>query len=92
MSKSIDQNKTLFVSVNLGSLLGTKLVRDYFGISVKDANIGSNILVHLAIDEKAKMLSGRYFDNDKGFFTSPHPDALDENKYSHILKSIKSIL
>ena len=92
MAKYIDQSKTVFVSVNPGSLLGTKMVRDYFGISGKDVNIGANILVQLAVDEKIMVLSGKYFDNDKGFFTSPHPDALDEKKCFRIIKSIKSIL
>ena len=44
------------------------------------------------IKHKIMVLSGKYFDNDKGFFTSPHPDALDEKKCFRIIKSIKSIL
>jgi NAD(P)-dependent dehydrogenase (short-subunit alcohol dehydrogenase family) len=92
MAKSIDQNKTVFVSVNPGSLLGTKMVKEGFGIMGKDINIGVEILARLALQEEVLAVSGEYFNNDIGKFSSPHPDALDEKKCSQLLKAMKSIL
>lgn len=92
MTKTIDENKTVFVSVNPGSLLGTKMVKESFGIEGKDINIGADILVRLAVQVEALAVSGKYFDNDRGQFASPHPDALSHNKCSQLIKAIKSIL
>jgi NAD(P)-dependent dehydrogenase (short-subunit alcohol dehydrogenase family) len=92
MTRSVDEKKTVFVSVNPGSLLGTKMVKESFGIKGKDINIGANILVHLAIQEKDLAISGKYFDNDSGQFTSPHENALNEKKCSQLISAIESIL
>ena len=92
MSKSINEKNTVFVSVNPGSLLGTKMVRQSFGIKGKDADIGAKLLVHLATIESAQSISGKYYDNDIGRYTSPHSDALDDRKCSQLVKALKSIL
>ena len=36
--------------------------------------------------------SGKYFDNDIGQFTHPHPDALDSRKCKEIVGVIESVL
>lgn len=51
-----------------------------------------NILVRLALDNEFEDASGKYFDNDKGRFSNPHPDALDDIKCAAITKTIAIIL
>jgi NAD(P)-dependent dehydrogenase (short-subunit alcohol dehydrogenase family) len=36
--------------------------------------------------------SGKYFDNDKGRFALPHPDALDSRKFEKIVDTIEALL
>lgn len=67
----------VFVSVNPGSLLGTKMVREGFGTSGNDIGIGADILRRAAVSDEFKNASGQYFDNDLGRFGSPHPAALN---------------
>ncbi len=92
MGKSIDPNQTVFLSVNPGSLLGTKMVKDGFGIEGKDINIGADILVKMALHQKYNAMSGEYFDNDLSKFTAAHPDVRNKKKLSQIIKAINSTL
>ncbi|SLN13336.1 SDR family NAD(P)-dependent oxidoreductase [Pseudooctadecabacter jejudonensis] len=56
------------VSVNPGSLLASKMVKDGFGIAGNDLNIGADILIRAALGDDFATASGRYFDNDSGDF------------------------
>jgi len=49
-----------------------------------DLRIGAGILCRAAMSDEFAAASGRYFDNDSGQFTSPHPDALNRQKCSKI--------
>lgn len=66
-----------FISINPGSLLATKMVKEGFGIEGKDLNIGADILVRAACEDTFAHSSGMYFDNDAGAFGSPHHAAHD---------------
>jgi len=66
----------LFVSVNPGSLLATKMVREGFGVAGKDVGIGADIVARAALDPDFEGRSGAYFDNDAGRFDDPHPAVL----------------
>ncbi|OUV03066.1 MAG: hypothetical protein CBC42_04620 [Betaproteobacteria bacterium TMED82] len=92
MSNSIDSKETVFLSVNPGSLLATKMVKIAFGIKGKDVNIGANVLVHLAIQEKSQNISGKYYCNDSKQFTSPHQDALNPKNCSNVVKAIDTVI
>lgn len=83
---------TTIIAVNPGSLLGSKMVKEGFGIAGKDVSIGAEILARLATEEEFLHHSGQYFDNDQGHFAEPHPDALNDNKCRQILETIESIL
>lgn len=63
------------VAVNPGSLLATKMVREGFGTSGNDLNIGVDILCRAALSNEFARASGQYFDNDSGRFAAPHSDA-----------------
>ena len=82
----------IFVAVNPGSLLATKMVKEGFGMAGKDIGIGVDILVRAALSDEFAGASGLYFDNDKGQFAPPHPDALDPQKCQDVVRVIEEVL
>lgn len=85
------ENGPLVYSVNPGSLLGTKMVTEGFGMDGNDVNIGADILVRLSL-ENTDAPSGSYFDNDAGRFGAPHPDALDDAKSVEVVSAVKGLV
>jgi len=81
----------IFVAVNPGSMLGTKMVEEAFGVAGKDVRIGSSILTRLALADDAAA-QGAYFDNDAGRFARPHPDALDAAKCAALVDVIEGLV
>lgn len=86
-----DEGPTI-IAVNPRSLLGTKMVKEAFGVAGGDLRIGANILCRLALEDEFTTASGQYFDNDTGQFSSPHPDALNPQKFEEIVNTIEKIL
>jgi NAD(P)-dependent dehydrogenase (short-subunit alcohol dehydrogenase family) len=80
------------VAVNPGSLLATKMVRDGFGTSGNDLNIGVDILIRAALSDEFASASGRYFDNDSGQFAAPHSDAADAQKVSNVVAVVDRVI
>jgi len=80
------------VPVNPGSLLGSKMVKEAFGVAGGDIRIGAEILSRAALSDEFAAASGQYFDNDSGQFSSPHPDALDPRKSEEIVRVIETVL
>lgn len=80
------------VSVNPGSMLGTKMVAEGFGVAGKDVSIGADVLTRLALDEGVESETGRYFDNDAGRWAPPHPDALDARKTNATVAAIAAVV
>ncbi len=80
------------VSVNPGSLLATKMVREGFGMPGHDISIGVDILTRAALSDEFSTATGQYFDNDAGKFGSPHPDALDQQKVREVVDTIEEYL
>ena len=78
MALALKENGPIFIAINPGSLLGTKMVKEGFGVAGKDIRIGAEILLRAALADEFATASGQYFDNDSGRFASPHPDALDD--------------
>eukprot|EP00546_Thalassionema_frauenfeldii_P003624 CAMPEP_0178935894 /NCGR_PEP_ID=MMETSP0786-20121207/24821_1 /TAXON_ID=186022 /ORGANISM="Thalassionema frauenfeldii, Strain CCMP 1798" /LENGTH=277 /DNA_ID=CAMNT_0020614137 /DNA_START=81 /DNA_END=914 /DNA_ORIENTATION=+ len=76
----------ILMSLNPASMIGTKMVREGFGVAGKDIRIGSDILVATSVEESSgphnfdSASSGKYFDNDRGSFGCPHPDCLNMKK------------
>lgn len=81
----------LVVAVNPASFLGSKLVKEAYGVAGNDLSIGADILHRAALSEEFANSSGKYFDNDSGHFTSPHSDALNAEKNAKIVAAIESI-
>lgn len=91
-SSAMANSGPVIIAVNPGSLLGSKMVKEGFGMDGKDIGIGADILVHLSLDDKFSDASGKYFDNDMGQFGNPHQDALDIDKCHQVVDTIEAIL
>ena len=92
LAQSIKDSDRVIVAVNPGSLLGSKMVKEAFGIAGGDIRKGAEILLRASIADEFKTASGKYFDNDSGAFSPPHPDALDMGKCQHVIGLIENIL
>lgn len=73
-------------------MLGTKMVKEGFGVAGGDIRIGAEILCRAALAYEFAAATGQYFDNDSSQFASPHPDALDTRKSQEIVRAIESVL
>ena len=92
MALSPGEYSPMIVAVNPGSMLGSKMVKEGFGVAGGDIRIGADILTRAALSDEFESASGKYFDNDAGRFDSPHSDALDSNKSEQIVRTIETIL
>ena len=82
----------MVMSLNPGSMLGTKMVKEAFGSPGHDIGIGADILVRAAVAEEFEDAGGRYFDNDARRFGSPHPDAADPHKTAKMMEAIETVV
>lgn len=89
MANSLKDEGPVIVAVNPKSLLGSKMVKQAYGIDGADLSIGADILTRAALSDEFANASGKYFDNDIGQFASPHPDALDPKKSEEIVQVIE---
>ena len=80
------------IAVNPGSLLNTKMVREGFGRIWSSADKGANILYDLAVSEKYKNASGKYFDNDSGDFGPIHPAGTPKESVIALIEKTKELL
>ncbi|GJL64345.1 MAG: oxidoreductase [Nitrospirales bacterium] len=92
MALSLKGNGPAVIAVNPGSMLGSKMVKQAFGVAGGDIRIGAEILSRAALAEEFATASGQYFDNDTGQFTSPHPDAQNPQKCEEIVRGIEAVL
>ena len=92
MALSLGDTAPALIAINPGSMLGSKMVQEGFGVAGNDIRIGAEILVRAALDNEFSDASGKYFDNDKGQFASPHPDALNPKKCEEVIFRIENIL
>jgi len=92
MALSLGDNGPAIIAVNPASLLGSKMVKEAFGVAGGDLRIGADILVRAALSDEFATASGKYFDNDSGRLASPHSDALNEQKSGAIVEAIEAIL
>ncbi|MEO0428387.1 MAG: SDR family NAD(P)-dependent oxidoreductase [Pseudomonadota bacterium] len=80
------------IAVNPGSLLGSKMVREGFGVAGGDIGKGARILAQAATADTFAEANGKYFDNDAGRFGNPHPDALDPQRCAAVVQAIEDVL
>jgi NAD(P)-dependent dehydrogenase (short-subunit alcohol dehydrogenase family) len=92
MALSLGDGGPAIIAVNPRSMLGSKMVKEAYGVAGGDLSIGSDILCRAALSDEFADASGRYFDNDIGQFASPHPDALNTQKCEAIVRVIEAVL
>lgn len=80
------------VAINPKSFLGSKMVKQAYGMEGYDINIGADILVRASLTDEFSDASGKYFDNDRGIFASPHPDALNPMLRRQLIDTIEDVL
>ena len=92
LALSFKDDGPAIIAVNPRSMLGSKMVKQAYGVTGGDLRIGAEILVRAALSDEFAAASGKYFNNDIGQFTPPHPDALDTQKCEGIVRVIEAIL
>lgn len=81
----------VFVSVNPGSLLATKMVKESYRMAGNDLRIGADILRRAAVSEEFANASGQYYDNDAGRIARPHPAAADRAHVAQLMAAIREL-
>ncbi len=92
LAKTLGGDGPVVVAVNPASLLASKMVKDAYGVAGHDLSIGADILVRAALSDEFANASGKYFDNDRGQFAHPHPDALDSAKNEALVDAIEQLI
>ena len=92
MALSLGDGGPAIIAVNPRSMLGSKMVKEAYGVAGGDLRIGADILCRAALTDEFAAASGQYFDNDIGQFASPHPDALNTQKCEEIVRVIEAVL
>ena len=82
----------VIVSINPKSLLGSKMVKEAYGIDGGDINIGADILIRASLSDEFSNANGKYFDNDIAQFALPHLDATNMDKCKSLVLVIEEIL
>ncbi|MCL1065770.1 SDR family NAD(P)-dependent oxidoreductase [Shewanella olleyana] len=92
LALSVQGTGPMIVAVNPASMLGSKMVKQAYGVSGGDLSIGADILTRAALSDEFAQATGQYFDNDRGQFASPHPDALDVAKTAKVVSVLEQVL
>ena len=92
MALSLKDDGPAIIAVNPRSMLGSKMVKQAYGVAGGDLGIGAEILCRAALSDEFAAASGHYFDNDIGQFASPQPDALSAQKCEAIVRVIEAVL
>ncbi|OIN06216.1 SDR family NAD(P)-dependent oxidoreductase [Oceanisphaera psychrotolerans] len=92
MGLALKDQGPAIIAVNPGSMLGSKMVKEGFGVAGGDIRIGAEILARAVLADEFATASGRYFDNDAGRFASPHADALDAQKSDDMVRLIEAVI
>ena len=81
-----------FISVNPKSLLGSKMVKEAYGIAGGNLKEGAEIFVKAALHDDFAKVKGAYFDNDAGRFAAPHGFALSQDNRTALISSLHAVL
>lgn len=92
LSLQHSKGKASIIAINPKSFIGTKMVKNAYKIAGVDLNFGSDILVKASISDDFKNANGKYFDNDIEAFSSPHIDALNQNKCKNLVEAIEKVI
>lgn len=82
----------VFVAINPGSLLASKMVKEGFGVAGNDLGIGADMLVRAATSDDFASATGKYFDNDSGRFAPPHSAANNPNQVRAVMETLSELV
>lgn len=82
------EGSPVYIAVNPGSLLASKMVKQGFGVAGHDLEIGAKVLAKMALDESVAEHSGEYFDNDAGHFAPPHTAGTSSQNIDTVMAAI----
>lgn len=85
------QDGPVFIAINPGSLLASKMVKEGFGVAGNDLLIGADILRQAALFSKFADVSGCYFDNDIGGFSEPNISAITSTQLKEVMHAIQDL-
>ncbi|MDB2374307.1 SDR family NAD(P)-dependent oxidoreductase [Psychrosphaera haliotis] len=91
MAKLENTKRQVFLAVNPGSLLATKMVKAGFGVEGNDISIGVNLLTDASLSDSFKESNGKYFDNDKKAFATPDSYAANESNQNSLIALLDKI-
>ncbi|PTP12596.1 oxidoreductase [Vibrio sp. 10N.286.51.C3] len=92
LANTLLDNGPAVIPVNPASFLGSKLVKEAYGVEGNDLAIGADILCRAALNDEFASASGQYFDNDSGLFKDPHADALNPAKNRKLVETLDRLL
>ena len=90
LADKLKEKQITVIPVNPASLLATKMVREGFNTAGSDINIGSDVLLKLALEPEIANHSGEYFDNDAKKFSVVPPAASDPTNIAKLIKALDS--
>lgn len=83
------ENAPIYMAVNPGSLLASKMVKEGFGVPGSDLSIGANILCEMALNKAHENRNGQYFDNDAKQFSVAHSFGENNENVSRMMVVIE---
>ncbi len=92
LADALGAGEPAIIAVNPASFLGSKMVKEAYGVAGGDLSIGADILTRAALSDEFNDASGKYFDNDSGRFAKPHSDAQDPAKNAELVATMDDIL
>lgn len=92
MALSLGSKGPAIIAVNPKSFLGSKMVKQAYGADGVDLRIGAEILCRASLSDEFADASGKYFDNDIGQFSQPHPDAVNPERCKAVVAAIEAVL
>ena len=89
LAAELGESGPAVIAVNPASMLGSKMVKEAYGIAGGNLDIGADILTRVAISHEFADASGRYYDNDRQAFAAPHPDGGNPSKVESVMAALK---
>lgn len=91
LAEKLQGRGPLVVAVNPASFLGSKMVKEAYGVAGGDLQIGADILVRAALSDEFADANGNYFDNDSGQFSRAHSDCYDSSKLTELIRELEQL-
>ncbi|MEM9173480.1 MAG: SDR family NAD(P)-dependent oxidoreductase [Pseudomonadota bacterium] len=92
LAEELGADGPVVVAVNPASFLGSKMVKEAYGVPGNDISIGADILVRAALSDEFADATGRYYDNDNARFAPPHADAQNADNNRQLMGAVESLL